>query len=72
MLDEDLEPSLAGWTAGERLRVAGMWFGESPEGVLWPSTRGASLPVFEGSPVNFRWEVTWRSSEATEDIEGGM
>ena len=43
MLDEDLEPSLA----GERLRVAGMWLGERPECVLWASGWGASLPVFE-------------------------
>ena len=55
------------------MRVAGIWFGESPEGVLWPSTRGASLPVFEvGRPVNLGWEVTWRSSGATEDIEEGV
>jgi len=47
MLEEDLEPSLAGWEAGERLRAVGIWFGESPEGVFWPSTGMASLPVFE-------------------------
>ena len=72
MLDEDLEPSLSGWMAGERLRAAGMWFGERPEGVLWPSMRGASLPVLEVGAVNLGWDVTWRSSGAVEHIEGGL
>jgi hypothetical protein len=55
------------------LRVAGTWFGDSPEGVFWPSARGASLPVFEDvREGHFRWEVTWRISGATEDIDGGL
>jgi len=69
MLEEDLEPILAGWVAGERLRAAGIWFGERPEGVFWPSIWVASLAAFG---VNFGWEVTWRRSGVAEDVEGGL
>lgn len=69
MLEDDLEPSLA----GERLRAAGMWFGERLECVFWASGRGPSLAIFEVvGGENFVWEVTWRSSEAAEDVEGGL
>lgn len=69
MLEDDLEPSLA----GERLRAVGMWFGERLECVFWASGRGPSLAIFEAvGGENFVWEVTWRSSEAAEDVEGGL